>query len=244
MPMSALLLYKIPTCYQGAHDTTHTHMHAHTHTYTHIHTHAHTHTYTHTGAACYRAGVIGHVGLDFVTLQEESSGALRLWAVDADLQPTPSLASYQLFDFLTVGEYNPANGTYCVELAPVESTHADSRPSSSASLGSASAAGLGPMTATTTCCNLHKNIFHSSREAPFVLCIWALLPKQQPGTDWPLPHREKVSGSFPLPAVDAPLELRGLIFRSHQGNPQKDDDPDPYPDLAASLQSKSPTPHA
>jgi len=119
------------------------------------------------GAACYRAGVIGHVGLDFVTLQEESSGALRLWAVDADLQPTPSLASYQLFDFLTVGEYNPANGTYCVELAPVESTHADSRPSSSASLGSASAAGLGPM-----------------------------------------------------------------------------DDPDPYPDLAASLQSKSPTPHA
>ncbi len=53
--------------------------------------------------------MIGHVGVDFVTLQEEGSSALRLWAVDADFQPTPSLASYQLFDFLTVGNYNPAS---------------------------------------------------------------------------------------------------------------------------------------
>lgn len=42
--------------------------------------------------------------------QEEGTGALRLWAVDADLHPTPSLSAYQLFDFLTVGQYNPAGG--------------------------------------------------------------------------------------------------------------------------------------
>jgi hypothetical protein len=56
-----------------------------THSYTHTcaRTHAHTHIHTHAGNASYQAGVIGHVGIDFVTLQEEGSGALRLWAVDA-----------------------------------------------------------------------------------------------------------------------------------------------------------------
>ena len=53
------------------------------------------------GTACYRAGIIGHVGMDFVTLQEQD-GALRLWAVDLDPHVTPSLMGFQIFDFLTV----------------------------------------------------------------------------------------------------------------------------------------------
>eukprot|EP00798_Chlamydomonas_sp_ICE-L_P032220 gene32220-16778_t len=52
------------------------------------------------GAACYRAGVIGHVGIDFVSYQLPD-GSLRLWAVDVDTNVTPSILAFQLFDFLT-----------------------------------------------------------------------------------------------------------------------------------------------
>jgi hypothetical protein len=71
-------------------------------------------------AACQRAGVIGHLAVDFVThVDEERGGALRLWAVDLVLAPTPSLMAYQLFDFLTVGSFDPDMGTYSVELEPL-----------------------------------------------------------------------------------------------------------------------------
>lgn len=69
------------------------------------------------GQACYRAGAVGHVAVDFVTWQAgpEAGGALRLWAVDLSPFPTPSLMAFQLFDFLSVGTFNPATGAYVVE---------------------------------------------------------------------------------------------------------------------------------
>lgn len=55
------------------------------------------------GTACYHAGVLGHVCLEFVTLQD-AAGVLRLWAVDLTLGITTSLISFQLFDYLS-GEF-------------------------------------------------------------------------------------------------------------------------------------------
>lgn len=52
------------------------------------------------GSACYHAGVVGHVCLEFVTLQD-AAGVLCLWAVDLTLGITTSLISFQLFDYLS-----------------------------------------------------------------------------------------------------------------------------------------------
>lgn len=93
-------------------------------------------------ATCFRAGVIGHMSVDFVTLvDEEQDGALRLWAVDLALHPTPSLMAFQLFDFLTVGTFDPANGTYCVELEPPPQEEDEGQADGVSSVGEAATKG-------------------------------------------------------------------------------------------------------
>ena len=67
------------------------------------------------GNACYRAGLIGHVCVDFVTLRE-LSGPLRLWAVGLSPTVTASLISFQLFDFLAAGRWDPQTGKYFVDM--------------------------------------------------------------------------------------------------------------------------------
>ncbi|KAL6746704.1 hypothetical protein V8C86DRAFT_1820156 [Haematococcus lacustris] len=82
------------------------------------------------GIACAAVGVMGHVTVDFVTSSwatdthmsdpggggNGAGGGLRLWAVDLVLHPTASLMAYQLFDFLTVGRFDPVAGVYQVAL--------------------------------------------------------------------------------------------------------------------------------
>lgn len=57
-----------------------------------------THACTRTPLPAPPAGSLGAAG----------GGGLRLWAVDVSPWPTPSLMAYQLFDFLTVGSWDPA----------------------------------------------------------------------------------------------------------------------------------------
>jgi len=64
------------------------------------------------GQACYRAGIIGHIGVDFVAHREE--GLLRLWAVNLNIACTSTLANFQLFDFLAAGEIDLRQGSYHV----------------------------------------------------------------------------------------------------------------------------------
>ncbi|GAX77423.1 hypothetical protein CEUSTIGMA_g4868.t1 [Chlamydomonas eustigma] len=70
------------------------------------------------GAACYRSGVIGHVCADFVAVRD-SLGALRLWSIGLQPLMTSSLLTYQLFDFLSSGNWDPRSGRYQVELEDV-----------------------------------------------------------------------------------------------------------------------------
>ncbi|DBA85977.1 TPA: hypothetical protein ACH3X1_005515 [Trebouxia sp. C0004] len=68
------------------------------------------------GTACYNAKIIGHVEVDFVASREDDR--LRLWAVDLNVCPTASLSSFQLFDFLAAGQFDPVSGTYWVPGMP------------------------------------------------------------------------------------------------------------------------------
>jgi hypothetical protein len=63
------------------------------------------------GLACFRSGIIGHIGVDFLALREQ--GALRLWAVDLNLQLTATQASFQMFDFVCKGAFDEQVGV-CV----------------------------------------------------------------------------------------------------------------------------------
>ena len=62
------------------------------------------------------AEIIGHVEVDFVASREDDR--LRLWAVDLNICPTASLSSFQLFDFLAAGQFDPVSGTYWVPGMP------------------------------------------------------------------------------------------------------------------------------
>ena len=63
--------------------------------------------------ACFRSGIIGHVGIDFVALREE--GMLRLRAVDLNLSLTSTQAAFKLFDFVCGGAFDPKQGTYLID---------------------------------------------------------------------------------------------------------------------------------
>lgn len=61
--------------------------------------------------ACRDAGIIGHVGVDFVAFTG-AEGMLRLWAVDLNLRLTPTALSFSFFDFLVGGAFDAATGEY------------------------------------------------------------------------------------------------------------------------------------
>ena len=58
------------------------------------------------------ADIIGHVGVDFVALQEGSK--LRMWAVDLKLQPTASLCSFQVWGHIQPVLLSAHSPAYCV----------------------------------------------------------------------------------------------------------------------------------
>lgn len=64
------------------------------------------------GQAFHRLGVIGHIGIDFVALKDK--GQLKMWAIGLQAWCTSSFTSFQLFDFLAAGEFDPRIGTYFV----------------------------------------------------------------------------------------------------------------------------------
>lgn len=64
------------------------------------------------GAALYREGVLGHVGVSFAALRD--GGMLRLWVIDVDLEIRSSSCGFRLFDYLAAGEFNPRTGAYYI----------------------------------------------------------------------------------------------------------------------------------
>ena len=66
------------------------------------------------GKTMYQQGIIGHVGIDFVTFFDAYSDAQRLWAVDLNIGVTRSQSSFMLFNFLLGGRLVGSKGEYMV----------------------------------------------------------------------------------------------------------------------------------
>lgn len=58
------------------------------------------------GRTCFREGIIGYVGVDFVVYFDTEKDRQRLWAVDLNLRMTQTQTSFILFDFLMKGRYH------------------------------------------------------------------------------------------------------------------------------------------
>jgi len=65
-----------------------------------------------------QVGVFGHVGIDYVALR--SDRVLRLWAVDLNLRITSTQSSFELFNFVTGGTFDPETGVYLAPMTPEE----------------------------------------------------------------------------------------------------------------------------
>ena len=63
------------------------------------------------GRTAYERGLIGHMGVDFVSFID-SQGQLRLWAVDLNLRLTHTAVTFSFFDFLVGGAFDSATGRY------------------------------------------------------------------------------------------------------------------------------------
>ena len=63
------------------------------------------------GRAAYERGIVGHLGVDFVSFVD-SAGHLRLWAVDLNLRLTHTAVTFSFFDFLAGGRWDPTHGRY------------------------------------------------------------------------------------------------------------------------------------
>ncbi len=63
----------------------------------------------------FEKGIIGYVGIDFVTFWDSGSNCQRLWAVDLNIGLTRSACSFALFHFLMGGQVDSATGNYMVE---------------------------------------------------------------------------------------------------------------------------------
>lgn len=66
------------------------------------------------GVQLSKLGIMGYVGVDFVTFWDAAVGAQRLWAVDLNLRLTPTACSFGLFNFLMRGRLDPKTGDYLV----------------------------------------------------------------------------------------------------------------------------------
>jgi len=65
------------------------------------------------GKACYEHGLIGHLGIDFVSFFD-TEGQLRLWAVDLNPRLTHTAVTFGFFDFLVGGRFDVVSGRYAV----------------------------------------------------------------------------------------------------------------------------------
>jgi len=63
------------------------------------------------GRACYERGIVGHVGVDFVSFIDET-GMMRVWAVDLNVRLTHTAVSFGFFHFLVNGAFDPSDGLY------------------------------------------------------------------------------------------------------------------------------------
>ena len=63
------------------------------------------------GKTCYERGILGHVGIDFVSFFD-SDGQLRIWAVDLNLRVTHTSITFKFFDFLVGGTFDMNTGRY------------------------------------------------------------------------------------------------------------------------------------
>lgn len=55
----------------------------------------------------------GHAKIDFTVLRNNNA-QVRMWATDLSVGPSLALASFQLFDFLSAGDFAPRSGVYAV----------------------------------------------------------------------------------------------------------------------------------
>ena len=69
------------------------------------------------GRACYERGVVGHLGVDFVSFLDPS-GQMRLWAVDLNLRYTHTASTFAFFDFLVGGAFDASTGLYYAPTPP------------------------------------------------------------------------------------------------------------------------------
>lgn len=71
------------------------------------------------GRQCFREGILGYVGVDFVAWSEGPGSAPKVWAVDLNLRLTPTQSSFMLFDFLLKGRYVYSNSGTVAKDTPV-----------------------------------------------------------------------------------------------------------------------------
>jgi len=67
------------------------------------------------GASMFEKGIIGHVGVDFVSFYDEFNRRQRLWAVDLNIGMTRSGNSFTMCDFLMQGNVETSTGEYMVQ---------------------------------------------------------------------------------------------------------------------------------
>ena len=67
------------------------------------------------GASMFEQGIIGHVGVDFVSFYDEFNRRQRLWAVDLNIGMTRSGNSFTMCDFLLQGSVETSTGEYMVQ---------------------------------------------------------------------------------------------------------------------------------
>lgn len=67
------------------------------------------------GASMYDKGIIGHVGVDFVSFYDDFHRRQRLWAVDLNIGVTRSANTFMMCNFLLQGKVETSNGEYMVE---------------------------------------------------------------------------------------------------------------------------------
>ena len=67
------------------------------------------------GASMYEKGIIGHVGVDFVSFYDDFNRRQRLWAVDLNIGMTRTANSFTMCDFLLQGKVETSTGEYMVQ---------------------------------------------------------------------------------------------------------------------------------
>ena len=67
----------------------------------------------------FEKGIIGHVGIDYVSFYDEFNHRQRLWAVDLNIGMTRSANSFMMCNFLLQGKVETSTGEYMVTPLPI-----------------------------------------------------------------------------------------------------------------------------